>query len=758
MSSSQGQPADPLGSAVDSIDAKGLEAITRLTGFELPPHMTEKEFRTKAKSHAKSIFEAHDTIRAILARHSGLIQNRWCKKKKAQKIAILEHAWPGMAKTHRPDLALWRRRFLTKRVGQYTEDETKCFKCPYINHEDLVKPRTMMLLLHERGSHFPGEFAGADYEASRFGRISQCMLLSGLDSHTMILNGANTAEQYGNLLSWAEKDEYYEWYIERIQYTPSEGLFILDVQKLVMQFLVRFCYKILHDIPKDVLLTDNYPEAALAPLKEERQAGEFDSMAVMTLEASYRLPSKLDIDQIVALLHAKMTDALDHIWQLREDPEYFFVHLQETREHRQTKVKDTNGHEHPANSPKMQTLNNIAVLRELLVNACVDYQTFSTIHSQALCVQKLLSAFENDISPLKPLPEELLKALAQLRHHFYEGGQCNLIYLKGRVTASKPMRQYYERTSPLGAPKIEIKLRSGSGVNMTKQEEELVLLFESIRKYDEDVFMMRMPFIIDEIERLSDADRDVKELISPHIEFLISNISMISQCIRQLDLYQPWARKLDSVLDENQEEFMSEYHDAVGSWKSVALALDETSKHLLSAAELCKNDRNFTYPSNRRRTKETTEAMIAAEKNLDTVWAHIDRLIEEDVNDPAAKEVLACTRQIQRTKEWVEPIRIPKRQRKAVAIDADSVYRPLSNLYLDHNPESSTAATERSEKTKEKTKGQPSETPAPDQIEDPNPDDEDAEVEKIQVNARALKVFRALFFDPSGTTTPGEIS
>ncbi|CAG9987690.1 unnamed protein product [Clonostachys byssicola] len=61
-------------------------------------------------------------------------------------------------------------------------------------------------------------------------------------------------------------------------------------------------------------------------------------------------------------------------------------------------------------------------------------------------------------------------------------------------------------------------------------------------------------------------------------------------------------------------------------------------------------------------------------------------------------------------------------------------------------------------KAKEKTKGKACETCTVTKIEEENPDEDDDEVKKIPVNARALRVFKTLFFDPATRTTPGEVS
>ncbi|CAH0031399.1 unnamed protein product [Clonostachys rhizophaga] len=105
-----------------------------------------------------------------------------------------------------------------------------------------------------------------------------------------------------------------------------------------------------------------------------------------------------------------------------------------------------------------------------------------------------------------------------------------------------------------------------------------------------------------------------------------------------------------------------------------------------------------------------------------------------------------------------KPVRAPRQQRQTIKPDIESVYRPLSDVYLDHKPKTSRPSTKKIDKVKEKTRGQPSMTPTITETEEAIPDEDDIEVEKVPVNERTLGVFRTLFFDPSTRTTLGEIS
>lgn len=82
-------------------------------------------------------------------------------------------------------------------------------------------------------------------------------------------------------------------------------------------------------------------------LKTEKETSGFDSLAVMTAEAPYRLPAKLDPGRIESILGSRKSAAEDYMWAMREGPAYFVEQLLEVKEHRQEVMKDFNGENHP---------------------------------------------------------------------------------------------------------------------------------------------------------------------------------------------------------------------------------------------------------------------------------------------------------------------------------------------------------------------------------------------------------------------------
>lgn len=76
-----------------------------------------------------------------------------------------------MAAVHRPDFQAFRKESGPARQAGTRYQEH--FKWPYINKEDLAKPKTLLLLLNSRGRHPPSAFAAADTDAMLFAQLSR---------------------------------------------------------------------------------------------------------------------------------------------------------------------------------------------------------------------------------------------------------------------------------------------------------------------------------------------------------------------------------------------------------------------------------------------------------------------------------------------------------------------------------------------------------------------------------------------------------
>jgi len=260
---------------------------------------------------------------------------------------------------------------------------------------------------------------------------------------------------------------------------------------------------------------------------------------------------------------------------------------------------------------------------------------------------------------------------------------------------------------------------------------------------------------MDEMERLTESDWKIKKLISPWIANIISDLSVISECRHQISLFQPWAAGLQYELGPRIDRIKASYDDTVKKWIQSHKTFEGTLLSKLGAP----SEGRFFYPVEKRRTRETTEAMRRAERNVDEFWANVDRFLVNKAGisqHQAVRHLLSDNRILRRTPEWVENLEIERRD----VHSPEDLCKPLSQLYfeLEHRTQSTRSPEEESlRKSKVKTRGTAQVVELPTKVVPEAISEVDVEP-SFTVDKRTFKVFSTLFYTPSRTSQPGEIA
>ncbi|KAB5518728.1 hypothetical protein GE09DRAFT_1294017 [Coniochaeta sp. 2T2.1] len=694
-------------------------------GLALPKVLKPAEARRDAAGSVNRVLANQRLLQQILERHEAVIQRRWEKKGGKQRLEILLKAWgDDIPPTHRPDFAAWR------------SDRT-AFVWPYVNRKDLVKPRALLLMLKARGRNHPSVFAAADADATCFGRVTMAVVPIFLNEHVMIMNGVTQDGDYGKLVAWEDHPDAFEWMTSRKQCLPGEGLLILEAQDRLLQFLVECCRLILHDIPADRLAA----EAAEA-------AAGFASLAVMAEEAPYRVPQNLDLARIEGLLAARKADAEDHVWALREDPGYFTDSLYEMRDHRLEMLKDVNGQAHPTTKPLREGILWSRVIGNVLVEAHFQLELFSELHAQAKQPRDLQRRHPNRIKPGEDLPGPYLDALLRFGHYLNQMAKGYMSQLKTAFPASPPMRAFFAPDAPVPATSSHIRAMTRPGAKKDGVTSQLLWLLQTLWEDGHNLFLARLPTVVDELDRLLKSEPRAAELVSPYVARLIGELSVVSECLRQLDLFQPWADTFDAELTGRADALKKDFAERT---RTEALVL------------------KFEYPVSKCRIQATVDRMRAAEAALDAFWAGADELVHAtagDLRGTALDHLLSQqSRLLQRTPEWVPPAAKAHKKQPEPA-NAELLGQGFSDLRLTPGTMPPSARREvlaelQPIKTQPKTRGPPA-IPSSASSSSPMPpllSPVQADVQPtFSVSQRALKVFRILFFDPEANTTPGEVA
>lgn len=609
---------------------------------------TPDEVKQNAQKRAASLLANCAILRKILERHEDVIRKRWMKKTKEQRKKILLTALPQLPPVHRPDYLAFRME--TKEQRAKGTKFGHSYLRPYLNVEDLVRGRTLLLLLNSRGRNPPPMFAHSDHESAHLGLLCAAIRLPFLNDYTMVLDGT-TVDSYGRLISWAEDPDGFELMITGRGFHPGEGLMILEIQQGVWAFLVECCRALLHDIASDNLISDEIPVQPEPPALVGDPT-EWSTLAANTAEAPYRVPAHMDFERLKAVVSAKRAAAEDHAWSLREDPGYFADAVADWSEHRQETLLDTNGRRHP-NLDRPLFWNR--VIGGVVFDAHGNLVMWDLIESELTKLSNLKEKYAKDISPEKSLPPEYLDALLKFRHLLDQASKGPILNLKSGVPASPPLRSLFVREPQKpGSTMIVVKTKGGL------HRDQLMWIFQSL--WDEkQLHFYRLPNLMDELERLIQNDPKQKERLSGWVTKVFSDLGVIAAARHELSIYTPWASGLDNEHARRDEEIRQDFIN-----KSIFLAdLERDFKNLAFSNSGSPSDGKFNYPSDKRRTQETTETMRIAEENLDNFWRTVDQQYLEKTGkslQDTMQHLFAEGRKVERTPEWVEPPKRPPKQ------------------------------------------------------------------------------------------------
>ncbi|KAL9004386.1 MAG: hypothetical protein Q9188_002802 [Gyalolechia gomerana] len=281
--------------------------------------ITIDEVRFSSPVVLDALFKAWTQLGHIFAQHQTVLSKRWLKKSSKQRREILSNAWPGMPEMHRPDF-----------------EKDSALRFPYINLEDLSQPKPLLLMIVSRSQNCPSIFTNADAQSIRVGIRSEMIILKYVRGYAMYLNRERTREGYGRLVSWEENHcEALQKCIQGIELDPGMGPMILEIQRDLLQFLVRCSEAILHDIPlvdipklstsssTDPLRPQHQPRPGAENSRSRTNSLEYGSFAAFTSESLYRAPDAYDFTRLRSLVQAKYREAKDHFFLIHGGPVYF---------------------------------------------------------------------------------------------------------------------------------------------------------------------------------------------------------------------------------------------------------------------------------------------------------------------------------------------------------------------------------------------------------------------------------------------------
>ncbi|KAF4341278.1 hypothetical protein FBEOM_4751 [Fusarium beomiforme] len=515
---------------------------------------------------------------------------------------------------------------------------------PYINQEFLGKPTPLLLLLNSRGRHPPPVFLNMDSQVVPRAEMTNTLVHGPFPTENMllVLRGIYSGDDYGTLRKCPEakpgvwlhmKNKDFDLFTSELygkkwslkQPFTSSGMVTLEVQERLMDFLVKCCHLILHEIEPDNLFSDMYPAYPEPELPFNAQGQGLQTFLLeITFEAPYRVSTRFNFANLEKLFAAKAAAAEDHVWAMREDPNYLGEQISDVHDLVEL-IGDRKGHRSKGG----------AAIGEVLTNAYTMVEIFTEAHQITKRLRNLQEKYASVVSPTEPLPVEY-------------NDQIAIFFLSSLlVEPERPMtnNEYFLLEWLLGSL-CHKRGNSGRG-NVVP-----------------DIYIMNLA--INDLELQTERDKTIRDLLSTPAHAMLGDTAIVIQALHALERFEPWNIGFGIAPDDESMEWSHDYIQArIDVWSEIKQAFQiEPTPNLVP---FFKPDlRKFTCPAHRRRNKENIEMMRRAESNLDAFWARADEYLyerTEDMDDSILMGLLKRPRALQRTPEWVEPAKGKKQTR-----------------------------------------------------------------------------------------------
>lgn len=765
------------------------EQSSRLTSSRLPTmeaifncisHEELPALRSDIRQTAVRIFDNWGTLQSIVTRHEATIQKRWTNKSKVKRRELLLTIWPNMTKDHRPDLALeekWYRKMNStghankllqgspKQRELYEGSQREALLMPHINLHDLTKTEPLLLMINGRARQTPHAFSKRDLQLSTIKMwMTERRWLKG---YIMDFDRRQSVpEEYGELregdVNFFPSATGADPRIAGGTISPGDGLWVLEIQDRTYKFLLDAVQRILHDIPIGDLTGPKYPvqpEPSL-PSANSREDGVV-SLASTNLEAIYSSPGQMDLHRLQLLVTAKATEEEDKLWALREDPGRFSEGLEDYLAHRPQYVPDLLGKQHHTT-----TIDGCRAVWGSDTTSLEDVLSVTYLMSQFACVE-IWSSLLGDITSLvelkkqhfgsgnvetcDPLPEPFAVALYNLEATLCTFIDKSLFILSRAVYSSPPLRPYIARASPddLGSFVFSSRKRPPQHIG------EIMAILD--RLFDENYTVLLghisgTQSLMERYDMFINTVPDAHQAVSAYVAQEISTLALLSECLRQIHLFEPWTSTSHERVGTPHFEANLKAHFTEKQCEIMPIQKFKGSARVRSMATAVGKS---SYPVHKKRTPANVDAMQKAETLLDQMWdALLEDMEQHDALTKHSKNVLFFQgRQLQRTPDWVQPVG-PTKKIVPQGAALEIVRHSFGGLKFDDD---SKVLDSSREKTKIKTRGKAApQTSASTSIEMTEPEDQ-SPAHTIQVDRRASKVFSTLFHQPSTTSKPGEV-
>jgi hypothetical protein len=744
-----------------------------------------QELQRLSCDRVRVILEKWELLSNFLQRHEGTLHKRWLKMTKAKRKEILLAVDSTIPCEHRPDMLELYQLEDIDQSNEIFNAEMKFLSAlpaclvPQINLEDLLEPNSLLVFLNSRGRNHPKIFAHTELVTGPLCNWAEQQFCTHLKQWKMGFTGSLAGDSYGRMKEYRSSREAERAISGGREYHPGQGIRIINAQFAIYEFLYGCCTIILGgsrgistcNISEDVFARTYLNDISFPILPEPPKLAPgnitSDKPYKALQAAPYLVPAQLDFTRLRTLIASKVADLEDHIWALREDPEYFADVYMEHKTHRSEFIPSIDGQEHfvakqPPHVMAQYILRNVLIEPYFLIyywQECLRIvdalESTANQHDYVFDQSRSLPmSYYNDL-------EKLWKVLYVIHTDVHE-------YFRQRIPCAPLMRKYFVKVyaDPFSHA-VRYVINDGNIV-----DPDVRRFFKILTR----VWMLSNPpkqgFVLelDMMDRLAQQKSTVKELLSPFCWEYFSHLSTSAECIQQIRSYRPWATQMEQdilhigpntpdIFSKDTEDY---YAKLTAKWGSAVRLKKLDDKELLRLAD--PSDGKFDYPVKERRNRTNTKSLRYAEESLDIFWKAADTYCKRVTGASFPKLLhndIVHGRKLRRTPACVDPPRSRKSDIPTQVLHPEYVYRPFS-LFDHHDTSQITGYFDRlaiATQPNQKTRGNTQDVGDQDDGNEGLLDNANLPKQKasIGVDRRAYRVFKALFHTPFTNDTPAEV-
>ena len=578
------------------------------TGLDLPvpKQLSDEEIKVEAQRFSNRVLLNSTKLNACMKRFESIIYKRWLKKSPAQRRNMLLQAWPHMSKKPRSDFA--NSRAHRKKLSPTHSTETYLFH--YINAVDLQKDHLLLLFLFSRSHNLPITFVEADLRNAHRGPLWPEDV--EVDALGMEFGDGLSPQRYGRLV--VNQQDNTQKTLNPL-YPPIVGLFILEVQDGIYDFLVAICKTILHDYDPSQWMLAPVQESVVPP-PPPRFGGEWLSAPALAFEAPYRKSELPTLQHIQLLIESKCFEAKDHIFHLRDDPAYFVHHWTETRWH------DDQIHCADKGKFKLNGVCSFTIAAAVTMgSAWYNFHLWQVL-SRVLGMMRPLEVQLRDADPSTGrLNEEDEWHWAGLDAFLEEAVESSVnILMRGMWVSPKMLP-----TTDLDFTKPE-RIPWQPKPKCSHAVYRIHSLFTSLIT-KEQIKLHGFPHIVQEIQYMIDTDNEANDLLDEWVLSKFSDLAVVTELQRQLKAFTPWVRAWRSHKQNEQYKrgVVEPYRVRDDNYMTLFDLFCRRHVDLIGNP----SDETWAYPMDKRRSKATTDQMRATEAHFSKLWGEIDAYFKE---------------------------------------------------------------------------------------------------------------------------------